>query len=95
MQPGGLRLPVTITPGTLPSSSLLCVQKIHSMSLPDLYNIMNQHRERLKFLMENDILSDTWKIQIVESVKEIYDVTHKRNSNDTIRDNTDTSRSVS
>ena len=95
MQPGGLRLPLTITPGTLPSSSLLCVQKIQSMSLPDLYNIMNQHRERLKFLKENDILSDTWKIQIVESVKEIYDVTHKRNSNDTIRDNTDTSRSVS
>ena len=71
------------------------VQKIQSMTLAKLYTLMDQHKEHLKFLKENDMLSDTDKIEIVERVKEMYDVISKRNSDATIMDNTSNSRSVS
>ena len=65
------------------------------MILPELYTLLDQHREHLKFLKDNDMMNDTDKIKIVEIVKEIHDIINKRYSNATIRDNTNTSRSVS
>ena len=53
-------------------------QIIKDMTLPDLYSLMDQHKGHLKFLKDNDILSDEDKLEILQRVKEIYYLISKR-----------------
>ena len=66
-------------------------QTIKDMTLPDIYSLIDQHKVRLYFLKDNDMLSDENKLEIVQRVKEIYYQISKRHSNISNSDNTNTS----
>lgn len=48
--------------------------KLEDLPLNDLFDRMNQHKDHLKFLQENDMCSQEEKEEIVQRVKEIYKV---------------------
>ena len=49
--------------------------KLEDLPLQDLFDRMDQHKGHLKLLQENDMCSQEEKEEIMEMVKEIYNVT--------------------
>ena len=53
---------------------------IESLPLVQLYNLMDQHKNHLKFLQENGMCSEKEKSDIVDEVKKIYNIIVRRSN---------------
>ena len=51
---------------------------IENLPLDELYAMINQHKLRMGFLKENDILSDGKKESIIEKIENIFKVIERR-----------------
>ena len=51
---------------------------VDSMSMDDLYKLIEQHKLHLLFLKDNDLCSDNKKDEIVEKIESVFDIISKR-----------------
>ena len=51
---------------------------VDSLSMDDLYKLIEQHKLHLLFLKDNDLCSDKKKDEIVEKIEGVFDIISKR-----------------
>jgi len=51
---------------------------VDSLSMDDLYKLIEQHKLHLLFLKDNDLCSDNKKDEIVEKIEGLFDIISKR-----------------
>ena len=63
----------------------------------ELFELINQHKLHLKFLQENDMCSDEEKLEIVNEVKKLFNITNgqSRKRREEVDDNSSNKRRVS